>query len=194
MLDERLRKQIDFIIEIDKIKSVFRKSRLFDNSRFENDSEHSWHLAVMAILLSEYSNEPLDLLKVIKMVLIHDIVEIDAGDTLIYSRDNEKTDEKELLAADRIFGLLPEDQKKDMINLWKEFEEKKSPESKFAAAIDRLEPVMQSYYNDGQSWQAYNIPAKKILNINGRIKNGSEQLWDYAKSLIDECIDKGFIK
>jgi putative hydrolase of HD superfamily len=194
-MDERFRKQIDFIIEIDKIKSIFRKSKLFDNSRFENDAEHSWHLAIMAILLSEYSNEPVDLLKVMKMVLIHDIVEIDAGDTIIYSRDNTKTDDKEILAANRIFGLLPEDQKQEMIGIWQEFEEKKSPEAKFAGAIDRLEPIMQNYYTEAYAWKTNNIPAEKILSVNNsKIKNGSDKLWDYAKSLIDECVDKGLIK
>ncbi len=192
-MDERFRKQLDFIIEIDKIKSIFRKTKLFDGSRLENDSEHSWHLAMMAIILLEYSNEPLNFPKVIKMVLIHDIVEIDAGDTIIYAKDAQK-DNDEIKAADRIFSLLPEDQKQEMISIWKEFEKRESPEAKFAAAIDRLEPVMQNYYNDALAWRNNNIPAEKILNVNIRIKNGSEKLWDYAKSLIDKCIEKGLIK
>ena len=192
-MDERFLKQIAFIMEIDKVKSVFRKTKLFDNSRYENDSEHSWHLAIMAILLSEYANESIDPAKVIKMVLIHDLVEIDAGDVIVYSK-NCHTIDKENLAAERIFGLLPEDQKKEMQELWVEFEERKSPEAKFAAAIDRLEPVMQNCLNEAHAWRANQIKAEQVLNVNARIRDGSEKLWEYAKSIIDGCIEKGLIK
>jgi putative hydrolase of HD superfamily len=189
-----LRRQIDFIIEIDKIKSVFRKTKLIDGSRFENDAEHSWHLAVMVVILSEYSNMTLDVTKVLKMVLIHDIVEIDTGDTIIYSKDPTMTDFTEAEAAERIFGLLPEEQKQELAALWHEFEAKESPESKFATAIDRLEPVIQNYFNDAHSWRTNRISAEKILDVNSRIGYGSEKLWEYAKSLIDECIRKDLIR
>jgi putative hydrolase of HD superfamily len=192
-MDERFRKQIEFIIEIDKIKSIFRKTKLFDNSRYENDSEHSWHLALMAIILSEYANTPIDLVKVIKMVVIHDIVEIDTGDKIVYAKDFTKTDKEEYLAAERIFGLLPEDQKNELKNIWLEFEEKKTAESKFAFAIDRLEPIMQNYYNDGATWRDNDVKTEKIVDVNKRINDGSSKLWEYAKSIIEECVDKGFI-
>jgi putative hydrolases of HD superfamily len=191
---ERFKKQIAFIVEIDKIKSILRKTKLFDHSRYENDSEHSWHLAVMAVILSEDSNTPVDPLKVMKMVLVHDIVEIDAGDVLVYSKDEKDTSTKEDKAAKRIFGLLPDDQRDELSGLWREFEEKKTPESKFAFAIDRLEPVMQNFFNDAQAWKENNVPAEKVLEVNEKIHHGSERLWSYAKSLIEECIGKGFIR
>src|SRR5271157_4511307 len=156
-MDDRLRKQIEFIIEIDKIKSIFRKTRLFNRSRYENDSEHSWHLAVMAVLLSGHSASPVDLLKVIKMVLIHDIVEIDAGDRLVYSRKQDETSRDENSAARRIFGLLPDDQRDELIGLWSEFEEGATPESRFAYALDRLEPVMQNYFDRARTWRKHNV-------------------------------------
>lgn len=192
-MDERLRKQIEFIVEVDKIKSIFRKTKLFDQSRYENDAEHSWHLAVMVIILSEYSNKPIDLLKVLKMVLIHDIVEIDAGDYIVYTQQTDEKDLKENAAAERIFGILPDDQKHEFINIWREFEERNTPEAKFAVAIDRLEPVMQNYFTEALAWRENKISADQILKVNQRIEKGSEKLWEYAESLINECIDNGLI-
>jgi putative hydrolases of HD superfamily len=191
---ERLRKQLDFIIEIDKIKSIFRKTRIFDNSRYENDSEHSWHLAMMAMILSEHSNSPVDLLKVVKMVLIHDIVEIDAGDKIVYTKNVTETYGQENAAAKRIFGLLPDDQRDELIDLWHEYEDRKTPESRFALAVDRLEPVMQNYYNEAHAWKDNNVKAEKVLEVNKKIGDGSDKLWAYAKSIIEECIGKGLIK
>jgi putative hydrolase of HD superfamily len=185
---------LDFIIEIDKVKGIFRRTKLFDGSRRENDAEHSWHLAMMALVLCEHSNEPIDVSKVIKMVLIHDIVEIDAGDYIVYTHQTKEKEEEELLAASRIFGILPEEQKDEFITLWKEFEERKSPEAKFAAAIDRLEPIMQNYYQEADVWRKNNIKAEQILSVNKRIDHGSEQLWQYAKSLIEECIERKLIE
>jgi putative hydrolase of HD superfamily len=193
-MDDRLKKQLDFIVEIDKIKAIIRKSKLFDGSRLENDAEHSWHLAMMAILLSEYANAPIDLLKTIKMVLIHDIVEIDAGDIIVYQKDPSKTDEKEAAAANRIFGLLPDDQRSELLELWREFEEKRTPEANFAGAIDRLEPVMQNYFTDAYAWREHHITAARVLETNrGKIGAGSAKLWEYAESIINECIKKGLI-
>lgn len=192
-MDERLRMQIEFIVEIDKIKSIFRRTKLFDKSRNEKDAEHSWHLAIMAIILSEYSNKPIHLLKVLKMVLIHDIVEIDAGDYILYTQYTAEKDMKEKAAAERIFGILPVDQKVEFINLWKEFEKRNTPEAKFATAIDRLEPVMQNYFTEAYAWRENRISADQILTVNQRIERGSEKLWEYAKGLINECIDNGLI-
>ena len=192
-MHQRLKQQLQFLIEIDKVKSIFRRTRLFDKSRNENDAEHSWHLAMMALILSEYANEPIDVTRVVKMVLIHDLVEIDAGDMIIYKvKQHEKT-EKETAAAERIFGLLPQEQKQEFIELWQEFEERGTPEARFAAAIDRLEPVMQNFYTDAYAWREHGIKAEQVLTVNRRIEEGSQELWDYAKSLIEECISKGLI-
>jgi putative hydrolases of HD superfamily len=191
-MDERLKKQIDFIVEIDKVKAIIRKTKLFNGSRAENDAEHSWHLALMALTLAEYSNKPVDVCKIIKMVLIHDIVEIDAGDVMIYMKTGADLENEEK-AAERIFGILPDDQRTEFIELWKEFEAKESDEATFAAALDRLEPVMQNYMTDASTWQKAGISAERIYEINEHIRNGSERIWEYAKSLIDECVDRGLI-
>lgn len=191
-MDNRFRQQIDFIIEIDKVKSIFRKTSLFDGSRQENDAEHAWHIAIMAAVFSEYANDKnIDINKVIKMLLIHDLVEIDAGDIAVYdtkAREENAKNEKE--AAERIFGLLPEDQKNEMIELWNEFEEQNSPEAKFAAALDRLEPVLQNYMTNGQVWKKLNVPHEKVINVNRHVKEGSEKLWEYMQSIIDETFEK----
>ncbi len=193
-MEERFIKQIAFIIEVDKIKHIFRKTRLFDDSRHENDAEHSWHLCMMAMILQEYSNEKIDLLKVLKMVIIHDIVEIDAGDYIVYTDKQDEKKEKELAGAKRIFGLLPEDQSKEMFNLWQEFEAKETKEAKFAAALDRLEPLMQNYHTKAASWKENDIKGDRVLGVNKQIKNGSTYLWEFAKDMIEECINLGLIE
>lgn len=195
MQSNNLEKQIAFIKEIDKVKYIFRQSKLFNSDRRENDAEHSWHLAVMAIVLAEHSDKPIDLLKVLKMVLIHDIVEIDAGDTFVYSttKDHNNTEE-ELAAAKRIFGLLPEEQAKAMIAIWREFEEGVSDEAKFAKSMDRFEPLLQSATNNGGTWVEHDVPYQKVYNVNKAIKNGSTTIWNYAESLLDESVEKGFLK
>jgi putative hydrolases of HD superfamily len=190
---ERMKKQMEFIVEIDRIKSIFRKTKLFDGSRHENDAEHSWHLAMMALLLGEYSNEKIDILKTVKMVLIHDIVEIDAGDVMVYDVVDSEKLKKETSAAERIFGILPEDQKAEFMALWKEFEVKRTPESRFAAAVDRLEPVMQNYHNDAETWKEHGIKYGRIREINEKMKAGSEALWEFAHSMIAECREKHYI-
>ncbi len=191
---ERLQKQLQFIIEIDKVKSVFRKTRLFDNSRQENDAEHSWHLAIMALLLAEHANEPVDVLKVIKMVLIHDLVEIDAGDFIVYTDQTSQKKQMETAAAERIFGMLPQDQQSEFRELWDEFEERCTAESKFAAAIDRLEPVMQNYMTEGYTWKKHNISSDQVKRVNRKIEDGSKVLWEYALSIISESIQKGYFQ
>jgi putative hydrolase of HD superfamily len=191
-MDEKFKQQIAFIYEIDRVKSIFRKTRLFDSSRYENDAEHSWHLTMMAMVLSGYSNVKIDILKTIKMVLIHDIPEIYTGDTMIYAK-NPGIQQEDLDSAKKIFGMLPDGQGNEFLALWVEFESKQTSEAKFAAAIDRLEPVMQNYFTNAAAWKENNVPAEKILKVNEQINNGSEELWKYAKSLIDECVNKRLI-
>ncbi|MEF2247986.1 HD domain-containing protein [Paenibacillus sp. IITD108] len=193
---ERLQQQISFIMEIDKLKTILRKSYITDRSRAENDAEHSWHLAVMAVILLEHANtEKIDILKIIKMVLIHDIVEIDAGDTFAYD-DAGHTDkyERELAAADRIFGLLPEDQGQELKALWEEFEQRESPESQFAATIDRLAPMLLNYYTEGHTWKQNGITSDRVIAYNRHINDGSTVLWEYAQQFIDDAVQKGYLK
>ena len=190
----KLLKQIEFIKEIDKIKYIFRKTKLINSDRPENDAEHSWHLAMMAIVLSEYSNEPIDILKVLKMVLIHDIVEIDSGDVFVYDKEKSHDNfEEELKAAKRIFGMLPEEQAEEFLNIWLEFEAMKTPESKFARAVDRLEPLLQNTSNNGGTWREYDVKYDKVIEKKQVIKEGSEKLWDFAKYLTDESVEKGIL-
>jgi putative hydrolases of HD superfamily len=193
-MDDRFMKQMNFLIEIDKVKHIFRHTRLFDGSRNENDSEHSWHLALMAIVLSEYANSPVDLAKVIRMVLIHDIVEIDAGDIIVYAESlNGQRLEAERAAAKRIFGLLPDEQRDEMIQLWEEFEKKETMEAKFAGALDRLEPVLQNCLDKGYAWHRHGITEEKVLSLNSRIGSGSKIIWEHARKMIEEVFDSNSI-
>ena len=164
--NKRLEKQINFIIEIDKVKNIIRKSLLFDGSRFENVAEHSWTISIMAILLEEYANFKVDIGKVQFMLLIHDIVEVYAGDTFLYSEDRKNAHSNEEKAAERIFELLESDQKKIFINTWKEYEEKKTNEAKFALAFDRLQPIIQNYVNKGFTWKKHNVTYEQVVREN----------------------------
>ncbi len=170
---KRFEQQIAFLKEIDKIKHVFRRTRLLDDSRYENDAEHAWHLAVMAITLAEHANtDRIDTSKVVMMVLIHDIVEIDAGDTLIYDKAlRAEKKEKESRAAVRIFGLLPEDQRDTFKSLWEEFEARETPEAKFAAALDRLEPIIQNASTRGHAWRKHGISRSQAHAVNRHISD-----------------------
>lgn len=192
---ENLLQQINFIKEIDKIKYIQRKTKLFNSDRNENDAEHSWHLAMMAIILAEHSNVSIDILKVVKMVLIHDIVEIDAGDTFIYDtvKNHSNTDE-ERIAANRIFGMLPKEQAEELISIWEEFEEGKSHEAKFARAMDRLEPLLQNTSNNGGTWKEFNVTYDKVFEKKKVINEGSSTIWNYAENLINESVEKGILK
>ena len=186
--------QIEFIREIDKLKYIFRKTKLINSDRPENDAEHSWHLAMMAIVLAGHANEPIDLEKVMKMVLIHDIVEIDSGDVFVYdTAKNHDNFDEELKAARRIFGILPEEQAEEFINLWIEFEEMKTPESKFARALDRLEPLLQNASNNGGTWREFDVKYDQVMEKKQVIKDGSEELWKFAENLIDESVEKGIL-
>ncbi|MES2763007.1 MAG: HD domain-containing protein [Bacteroidota bacterium] len=195
MPTDNLLKQIAFIKEIDKLKYIQRKTKLFNSDRHENDAEHSWHLAMMTLVLAEHSDKTIDVLKVLKMVLIHDIVEIDAGDTFMYetSKNHVNTDE-ELIAAKRIFGLLPIEQAEEFIAIWNEFEEGITDEAKFAKAMDRFEPLLQNTSNNGGTWTEFNVPYQKVYDKKKVIKNGSSSIWNYAEHLINESVEKGILK
>lgn len=193
---ERLVKQIEFIVEIDKLKRVFRQNVVIGTQQQENDAEHSWHLAVMAIILSEYSSaKELDILRVLKMLLIHDLVEIHAGDTFCYDvQGNLDKLDRELKAAKRLFNLLPSEQAQEMMDLWQEFESMATPESCFAASLDRLQPLLLNYHTNGHTWKKPGITSERVLQRNKVIENNAPQLWEYVKELIKDCIQKGYLK
>lgn len=193
---ERLEKQIEFIVEIDKLKQVYRQTVLIDGSRNENDAEHSWHLSMLALLLSEYANEEnLNLLQVIKMILIHDLVEIDAGDTILYDdKGNEDKRAREEAAAERIFRILPEDQSTEIFELWEEFEKCETAEARFASAVDRLQPLLHNYYTKGHAWKKHGITSDQVLHKNKRIAEGSQALWAFAQKIIHNSIEKGYLE
>ncbi|MCD0465578.1 HD family hydrolase [Flavobacterium sp. ENC] len=187
--------QIAFIKEIDKVKYIQRKTKLFNSDRNENDAEHSWHLALMAIVLAEHSDRPIDVLKVVKMVLIHDIVEIDAGDVFLYDLQiNHSNTDAERLAAIRIFGLLPKKQAETFIEIWEEFEAGETNEAKFAKSMDRLEPLLQNTSNNGGTWKEFGVGYQKVYEKKSVIKEGSRTLWTYAEGLINESVEKGILK
>lgn len=181
--NERLEKQIAFLLECDKSKSIGRQTYIADGTRKENDAEHSWHLALMAMLLSEYSNEKVDVLRTVCMVTVHDLVEIYAGDTYAYDSGGSETKRKrELEAADRLFGMLPSDQAEYMRSLWDEFEERKTPEARFAAALDHIQPILLNDASDGKSWIEHGVKLSMVMNRNISMPEGSKTLWEYAKN------------
>lgn len=193
-MSERLDKQLEFSLEIDKLKNIFRQSHVLGNVRNENDAEHSWHIAVMAYLLKEYANEKVDISKVIMMCLIHDIVEIDAGDTYAYdSKAVETQKERENMAKERLFSILPDDQAKELKDLFDEFEKCESPEAKFARAMDNLQPLMLNDANGGGDWKRHNVSAEKIYKRQLKTKLGSEKIYDVTDRIIRENIKKGNI-
>ncbi len=196
MINERLKKQIKFIIEIDKLKKILRQNVVIGTTRNENDAEHSWHMAAMAILLSEYSIEiNLDVLKVLKLILVHDLVEIDAGDTFCYDEKGyEDKAERENKAARRLFSLLPSDQADEVYQLWREFEELATPEAKFAACLDRLQPLLLNYNTDGHTWQKPGVTSEKVIRRNRMLEENAPELWKLAKDIIDDSIERGILK
>ena len=194
-MDERLKKQLDFILEIDKEKNILRQTHLSDHGRRENDAEHARHMAIMAYLLKEYSNEPIDVAKVMIMCLIHDVVEIDAGDTYAYDAEGLKTQKaREEAAKERIYSLLPDDQKQDLQALFDEFEERKTPEAKFARALDNLQPLLLNNSNDGGDWREHQVTEAQVYGRQRRTAEGSEKLYEVTDQLIRENIVKGNIR
>lgn len=190
---ERLKKQLDFILQADAEKEIERRTLISSGKRFENDSEHAWHMALMAILLSEYANEKIDVLKTVSMILIHDIVEIDAGDTYCYDYELGKSQrERELKAADRIYALLPDDQAKKLRALWDEFEANETPEANFAHAMDCLQPTMLNNATGGVMWKNNSIKLSQVLKRNEYTEKGSKELWNYQlNELIMKNVDNG---
>lgn len=187
----RFEQQIAFIMELDKIKSIGRQTYLADGSRKENDAEHSWHLTMMAFVLAEYANAPIDVLKAMKMVMLHDVIEIDAGDTYAYdAAGNETKRVRELAAADRIFGLLPEDQAGEYRALWDEFEAMETMEAKFANTLDKVQPLFLNDASGGKSWREHDVKVEQVMKRNAHAAEGSTELWNYAKRLIDKHFGK----
>ena len=194
-MDDRLRKQMEFALEIDKEKNVFRQTHLSGKGRNENDAEHAWHMAIMAYLLKEYSNSEIDISRVMIMCLIHDIVEIDAGDTYAYDKEGLATQkEREDAAKERIFSILPEDQKKELTALFDEFEENETPESKFAHAMDNLQPLMLNNSNDGGDWREHGVTREQVYGRQSKTREGAEKLYELTDKIIREHISKGNIK
>jgi len=194
----RLDQQIEFILEIDKLKKVYRQSFIMGGERMENDAEHSWHLALMSILLAEYARTDeaeFDLLHVLKMVLVHDLVEIDAGDTYCYDKEAARDKlQREKKAAERLFSLLPPDQAGEFRSLWEEFEERRTPEALFAAALDRLQPVLLNYHTEGRSWKRHGVTLEQVLERNSSMREGAPQLWDYTQEILEKAVEKGYLK
>lgn len=193
--DDRLARQVRFLLEIDKLKRVLRQTWHLDQSRRENDAEHSWHLAVMAVLLAEYAAEPnLDLARVVKMALVHDLVEIDAGDTFAYdevaARDKAQREQQ---AAERIFNLLPADQARAVRQLWDEFEARRTPEARYAAALDRLQPLLHNIHTEGRAWREHGVTSDQVLKRNRHVAEGAPQLWRFAEGLIRDAVRKGHL-
>ena len=181
MFPERIEKQFEFLKEIDKEKNIFRQTYLADGMRKENDAEHAWHMALFVMVLSEYANEDIDVLKTMKIVLIHDLIEIYAGDTYAYdSKGNESKRGRELAAADRLFNILPKDQAEEFRALWDEFEENITPEARFANTMDKIQPLMLNNASEGRSWEEHGVHASQVYGRNEKTHLGSEELWKYA--------------
>ena len=194
-MDERLKKQLAFALEIDKEKNIFRQTHLSGHGRNENDAEHAWHMAIMAYVLREYSNEKIDVAKVMLMCLIHDIVEIDAGDTYAYDAENLKTQTaRENAAKERIFSLLPDEQKEELIALFDEFEAFETPESKFAHAMDNLQPLMLNNSNGGADWKEHEVTSQQVYGRQSKTRLGSETLFEVVDSIIQQNIANGQIR
>jgi len=192
---ERLRSQLEFVLEIDRLKGVLRRTLLNDGSRLENSAEHSWHLALMALVLCEWADEEIDVVRTVEMVLLHDIVEIDAGDTFCYDEEAHRDkEERERRAAERIFGLLPAEQERRFHELWREFEERSSPESRFANAVDRLQPMMHNYLTEGHSWQEHGVVREQVEQRNRPIDDGAPELWAFARRFLEDAVAQGWLR
>ncbi len=192
----RLERQITFIKEIDQLKQISRQTYLADGSRKENDAEHSWHLAIMAVLMGEYANQSIDVLRVVSMVLLHDIVEIDAGDTYAYDKEGNATKrDREVAAAKRLFPILPEDQAAYFYELWEEFEAAETPEAKFAHALDNIQPMLLNDASGGKSWREHDVKLSSVMKRQKMTAEGSQPIWEYAKKeILEKNIKKGNIR
>lgn len=194
MFRERLLKDIEFIVELDKMKSIFRRTSIIGQDRLEDDAQHSWHISIMAMILSEYSNEKIDVLKVIKMLLSHDLVEIHAGDTFCYDEEGNKSKrDREVAAADKLFNMLDHDKADELRALWDEFEESETPEAIFANSMDRLQPMLNNYKNDGGTWKKHDVSKTDIYERISPVKKSSDELWCYVSYMIEDAFQKGLI-
>lgn len=195
-MNQRLQQQLNLVLELDGLKSVLRRTRIqCAEDRLENSAEHSWHVAMMALVMQEHANEPVEISRVLKMLLMHDMVEIDAGDTFVYDAAASKEQaQKELAAAERLFGLLPDDQAEELFSLWREFEAAESADAKFAKALDRLIPMMLNFNNQGIGWRENNVTRQQALTVNRRIDDGSHTLWEYAQQMIEQATENGWLK
>ncbi len=192
---QRLAQQLEFIVVVDRLKQVLRQTSLIDGSRRENSAEHSWHLATMALVLVEYVQAEVDLLRVLKMLLIHDIIEIEAGDTFAFDvAANLDKAAREQLAADLLFGMLPPDLQSDLQGLWIEFESNATTEAQFANALDRLQPLLHNYHNQGGTWRRHGITRQQVIQRMRPIQTGTPQLWPFVMSIIDESCTAGYIR
>lgn len=194
-MDDRLKKQLEFVLEIDKEKNIFRQTHISGHGRNENDAEHAWHMAIMAYLLREYSNDPIDITRVMLMCLIHDVVEIDAGDTYAYDTEGKKTQKaREEAAKERLYSMLPDDQKEELMTIFEEFEAWETPEAKFARAMDNLQPLLLNNSNDGGDWRSHEVSADQVYGRQIGTKAGSEKLYEVTDNIIRENIKNGNIK
>lgn len=194
-MNDRLKKQVEFMLELDKMKNLYRQTYVLHEDRKENDAEHSWHLAILAMLMAEHANKPVDAVKIIKMVLIHDVVEIDAGDTYCYDTEGCKTKaDREEKAAQRIFGLLPDDQKKEFYDLWREFEDSETDDARFAAVLDRVLPLLLNYTKGGISWKEHGIAKEQVMGRNKEYFGESDEIAELIVSVIEDAYDKGWLK
>lgn len=195
-MNERLNRQIEFIREIDKLKTIYRQSYLMDKSRHENDAEHTWHITLMAWLLEEHLDQrKVNLLRVMKMLLVHDLVEIDAGDTFAYDEQGQEGEfEREMAAAKRIFGLLPVDQRDEMLALWLEFEQRETLESRYAAAMDRIQPLLHNYFTGGKAWQEHGVTADRVRARIVFLQEDLPDLYSLVQHLIDDAVKQGYLR
>ncbi len=191
---EEIEETLKFIVEIEKLKDIHRKTMPVGLKRYENSAEHSWHVCVCALMLKDFSNEKIDINRVIKMLLIHDIGEIDAGDTIIYQSETSQIKELETKGVQRVLGLLPIKKKDEYLKLWHEFEAGETPESKYAKAIDRVPPILHNIHGNGHSWNKHNISKEKVFSVNSRIKEGSKDLWLSIESKLNEAVSRGILK
>lgn len=189
-----IEKTLSFIIEVEKLKDVQRKTRPVGLSRYENSAEHSWHVCLSALMLKDYANDDIDINRVIRMLLIHDLGEIDAGDTIIYYSESQELKDKESAGLKRILDLLPEKQSEEYMKLWHEFEQGETPDSIYARAIDRVPPLLHNLHGDGHSWKDNNIPKEKVFDLNSRIAKGSEKLWASLKKKLEGAVRDGLLK
>ncbi|GAB7231040.1 HD domain-containing protein [Facklamia hominis] len=194
-MDQRLQKQLEFCLKLDEAKNILRQTHLSQHGRRENDAEHAWHMAVMAYVLRDYANEPVDVGKLLIMCLIHDIVEIEAGDTYAYDEAGKKTQaEREAAARDKLFGMLPADQAAELAGLFDEFDEGKSPEARFANAMDNLQPLILNHSNGGEDWIDHQVTYDQVFQRQSRTEAGSKVLFDYTQQVLDDHVKKGNLK